>query len=187
MRHDMLALPVPILEKVLRTVLVYALLLVLFRFSGKRSMAAMNTFDFVVMFLLSNLVQNAVIGPDNSVTGAVVGAVTLAVLNAGITRWLASDDRAARLLEGTSSPVIDNGHLIPGTLRHLAIRREEIEHAVRLQNGEELEDIQSARLEPSGQLIVVLTPSAQNATRGDLERIERRLSTMEGLLHRISR
>ncbi|MFL5997590.1 MAG: DUF421 domain-containing protein [Streptomyces sp.] len=183
----MLALPVPLLEKVLRTAFVYALLLLLFRVSGKRSMAAMNTFDFVVIFLLSNIVQNAVIGPDNSVTGGAVGAVTLVVMNAVITRWLATDDRAARWLEGTSSPVIDNGRIIPGTLRHLAIRREEVEHAVRLQDGDGIEAVQSAWLEPSGQLIIVLTPAAQNATRGDLERIERRLSEMEALLRRKSR
>ncbi|WP_210584607.1 DUF421 domain-containing protein [Streptomyces sp. GESEQ-35] len=139
-----------------------------------------------MIFLLSNIVQNAVIGPDDSVTGGAVGAVTLIVMNAVITRWLAADDRAARWLEGTSSPVIDDGRLIPGTLRHLAIRREEIEHAVRLQNGDGIDDVQSAWLEPSGHLVIVLTPAAQTATRGDLEQIERRLSAMEALLDRRS-
>jgi uncharacterized membrane protein YcaP (DUF421 family) len=184
--HDMLALPVPVLEKVLRTVFVYGLVLLLFRLTGKRSLAALNTFDFVVIFLLSNVVQNAVIGPDTSFTGGAIGAVTLIAMNAVLTRWLASDDRAARLLEGTSSTIIENGRIVRGVLRRQAIRREEIEHAVRLRNGESIEDVLTARLEPSGQLVIVLQPSARNATEGELARITQRLATVEDLLRQRS-
>ena len=65
---------IPLTEKILRTVLVYALIAILFRVAGKRGLANPNTFDFVVIFLLSNVVQNAVIGNDTSLTGGVVGA-----------------------------------------------------------------------------------------------------------------
>ena len=66
-----------VLDKVLRTVLVYAALILILRFVGRRTLAQLNPFDLVVLLLLSNVVQNAIIGPDNSVTGGVVGALTL--------------------------------------------------------------------------------------------------------------
>ncbi|MDT7569671.1 MAG: hypothetical protein QOG76_8295 [Pseudonocardiales bacterium] len=69
MWHDMFAEQIPLDEKILRTVIVYAVLAVLFRFTGKRGLANLNTFDFIVIFLLSNVVQNAVIGDDNSLIG----------------------------------------------------------------------------------------------------------------------
>ena len=75
--HDLL-LPQPSwLEKVLRPLLVYALLLVLFRIASKREMAQATLFDFLIMLLISNVVQNAMIGPDNSVLGAAAGAAVL--------------------------------------------------------------------------------------------------------------
>jgi hypothetical protein len=77
MWHDMFVEQIPLAEKVIRTIVVYAVLMVLFGLPGKRGLAAMNTFDFIVIFLLSNVVQNAVIGNDNSLLGGMVGAVTL--------------------------------------------------------------------------------------------------------------
>ncbi|MFE5097661.1 hypothetical protein ACFRCI_47200 [Streptomyces sp. NPDC056638] len=86
MWHDLLSVQVPIAEKVLRTVGVYALIVILFRLSGKRGLANLNTFDFVVIFLLSNVVQNAVIGNDNSLLGGAIGATTLvAVTDFGVS------------------------------------------------------------------------------------------------------
>ena len=73
MWHDMFIEQIPVAEKILRTVIVYALIAVLFRFTGKRGLASMNTFDFVVIFLLSNVVQNALIGNDSSLIGGLVG------------------------------------------------------------------------------------------------------------------
>src|SRR5262252_121141 len=96
----MFAVQIPIAEKVLRTVLVYATILILFRVTGKRDLATLNMFDFVVLFLLSNVVQNAIIGSDNSLLGAIIGAATLVVVNAGLNRLVAVSDRAARVLEG---------------------------------------------------------------------------------------
>ena len=69
MWHSMFVVQIPIAEKVLRTVLVYATILILFRLTGKRDLATLNMFDFVVLFLLSNVVQNAIIGSDNSLLG----------------------------------------------------------------------------------------------------------------------
>nr|WP_042399518.1 YetF domain-containing protein [Streptacidiphilus carbonis] len=182
MNHDLWAVQIPILEKIIRTVLVYALVLVLFRVAGKRGLANLNTFDFVVMFLLSNVVQNAVIGADNSLLGGVIGAVTLVAVNAAMNRWAASDPRAERLLEGTATTLITDGSFVPGALRRLALRTSEIEHAVRVQNGDSVEEVADARLEPGGQLIVTLKETDQTATHGDVVAIQARLAAIEELL-----
>ncbi|WP_316525524.1 DUF421 domain-containing protein [Kitasatospora brasiliensis] len=177
-----MAVQIPIVEKILRTVAVYVLILVLFRLAGKRGLAGLNTFDMVVIFLLSNVVQNAVIGNDNSLLGGAIGAVTLVAVNSGITRWLARDPRAAGLLEGTATTVVKDGALVPGALRDLAMRPSELEHAIRLQSGDDLGEVSRAELEPDGQLLVELKAEEQNASRGDIEDLRRRLAEIERLL-----
>ena len=87
MWHSMFAVQVPIAEKILRTVLVYATILILFRLTGKRDLATLNMFDFVLLFLLSNVVQNAIIGNDTSLLGGIIGAATLVAVNAALNRW----------------------------------------------------------------------------------------------------
>jgi uncharacterized membrane protein YcaP (DUF421 family) len=182
MWHDMFVMGIPVLEKVLRTVLVYSLILILFRVAGKRDLASLSTFDFVVIFLLSNVVQNAVIGNDDSVLGGVVGAVTLIALNAALNRWLASSDRASRLLEGTATTVIEDGRVLSRTLRRLALRSSALEHAIRVQNGDDLSEVQTARLEPNGQLVITLRPSEQNASKGDIAELHARLDALDAAL-----
>ncbi|MFG2915334.1 DUF421 domain-containing protein [Kitasatospora sp. NPDC048298] len=186
MWHDLVAVQIPIVEKVLRTIAVYVLILVLFRLAGKRGLAGLNTFDMVVVFLLSNVVQNAIIGNDNSLFGGAIGAVTLVAVNAGVTRWLARDPRAARILEGRATTVVRDGRLVPGALHDLALRPSELEHAVRIQNGDDLGEVARARLEPDGQLLVDLKADEQNATRGDVEDLRRRLAEIERLLAAIA-
>jgi uncharacterized membrane protein YcaP (DUF421 family) len=178
----MFVMGIPVLEKVLRTVLVYSLILILFRVAGKRDLASLSTFDFVVIFLLSNVVQNAVIGNDDSLLGGVVGAVTLIALNAAINRWVATSDRASRLLEGTATTVIEDGRVLSKTLRRLALRPSALEHAVRIQNGDDLSEVQTARLEPNGQLVITLKPSEQNASKGDIAELHARLDALDAAL-----
>ncbi|MEE1788729.1 DUF421 domain-containing protein [Streptomyces sp. SP17BM10] len=187
MWHDLVVVQIPIVEKVLRTIAVYALIVVLFRIAGKRGLAGLNTFDMVVVFLLSNVVQNAIIGNDDSLLGGAIGAVTLIAVNSAVTRWLARDPRAARLLEGTSTTVVRNGELVPGALRELALRPSELEHAIRIQHGDDLSDVARARLEPDGQLLVTLKAAEQSATRGDIEELRQRLDTIERLLTDLGR
>jgi uncharacterized membrane protein YcaP (DUF421 family) len=182
MWHDMLSVQIPIVEKVLRTVAVYLLIVLLFRVAGKRGLANLNTFDFVVIFLLSNVVQNAIIGSDNSLLGGVIGAVTLVVINGLLNRWLAVDERAVRLLEGTSTTVIDDGLLLTRALRRLGLRPGEVKHAIRVQNGEAISDVALGRLDPDGQFVIVLKSSEQNATRGNIAELETRLAAIEELL-----
>ncbi|WP_328303394.1 DUF421 domain-containing protein [Streptomyces sp. NBC_00435] len=182
MWHDLVFTGMSIAEKVIRTVAVYALIVALFRLAGKRGLAGLNTFDFVVIFLLSNVVQNAIIGADNSLLGGAIGAVTLVAVNSAVNRWLALDPRAARLLEGTATTVVENGEVVPQALRRLALRTSEIEHAVRLQNGDAISDVATGRLEPDGQLIIVLKAAQQGATHEDIAGLEARLASIENLL-----
>jgi uncharacterized membrane protein YcaP (DUF421 family) len=182
MWHTMFVEQIPLAEKILRTVLVYALIAVLFRVAGKRGLANLNTFDFVVIFLLSNVVQNAVIGNDTSLTGGAVGAVTLVAVNALVTRVIASNDRAARLFDGRPTTVISDGHVLGRALRHLGIRRSELDHAVRLQNGDDVAEVQRGSLEPGGQLVLTLKLAEQGATKADIAEVNARLSRIEKLL-----
>ena len=141
MWHAMFAEQIPLAEKILRTVIVYALIAVLFRLTGKRGLASMNTFDFVVIFLLSNVVQNAVIGNDTSLTGGIIGAVTLVTVNTVVNRLIAANATVARIFDGQPTTLISDGHVVDGALRHLGLRRSEIDHAVRLQNGDDVSQV----------------------------------------------
>lgn len=173
---------IPLTEKILRTVLVYAVIAVLFRVAGKRGLANLNTFDFVVIFLLSNVVQNAVIGNDTSLTGGIVGAVTLVTVDMIVTRLIASSERAARVFDGNATTVISNGHVVQRALRELGIRRSELDHAVRMQNGDDIHQVQRGSLEPGGQLVLTLKHAEQSATKADIAEVTARLSRIEELL-----
>src|SRR5207344_2549283 len=85
--HDMFYLSLPVAEKILRPIVVYVFLIVVLRLAGKRELAQLNPFDFVVLLTLSNTVQNAIIGADNSVSGGIIGAITLLVVNYVVVRF----------------------------------------------------------------------------------------------------
>jgi uncharacterized membrane protein YcaP (DUF421 family) len=173
---------IPLVEKILRTVIVYALLAVLFRLTGKRGLANLSTFDFIVIFLLSNVVQNAVIGNDSSLIGGMIGAVTLVVVNAALNRLITINPTAARVFEGRATTVITDGHVVDRALRRLGLRRSEIDHAVRLQNGDDIGQVADGSLEAGGQLVLTLKPAEQNATKADITALTDRLRRIESLL-----
>ena len=182
MWHHMFVMQIPVAEKLLRTVLVYALVAVLIRATGKRGLAGLNTLDIAVVFLLSNVVQNAVIGDDGSVWGGALGAVTLVAVDALLNRLALARPWFARVFDGTDTTLIDDGAKLPREMRHVGIRDGELDHALRLQNGDDASEVQSAVLDASGHLIVTLKPDEQNATRGDIERLEAQLARIEAAL-----
>jgi uncharacterized membrane protein YcaP (DUF421 family) len=186
MWHAMFVEQIPFTEKILRTVLVYALIALLFRLSGKRGLANLSTFDFVVIFLLSNVVQNAVIGNDTSLTGGVIGAVTLVVVNAVVNRAVASNATAARIFDGRPTTVIRDGHVIQRALVHLGVRRSELDNAVHMQKGDDVSEIQDGILEPGGQLVLTLKRADQSATHADVAQLRDQLSRIEDLLRSAS-
>jgi uncharacterized membrane protein YcaP (DUF421 family) len=184
MSHDLFVIQIPILEKIIRTVLVYAVIVGLFRLTGKRGLAQLTSFDMVVVFLLSNVVQNAVIGSDNSLLGGVVGAVTLVVVNTVVTRSALISPTFERVLEGTATTVIEDGQLDQRAARRIGLRAGELAHAVRLQNGDSIRDVRVGRLEPTGQLILNLKESEQPMTKGDMSVLLERLDRIESRLTR---
>ncbi len=182
MWHQMFVEQIPVAEKLLRTVLVYTLVAVLIRLTGKRGLAGLNTLDIAVVFLLSNVVQNAIIGDDLSVTGGAVGATTLVVVNSALNRLAVHSELFARIFDGTPTQVIEDGKALPQAMRHVGLRKAELEHAVRVQNGDDLGEVASGVLEPSGQLVVTLRRAEQGATKGDIERLAAQLTQIEARL-----
>ncbi len=180
--HSMFAVQVPILEKILRTVLVYATILILFRLAGKRDLATLNVFDFVVLFLLSNVVQNAIIGNDTSLLGGIIGAATLVAVNAVLNRWIAVSDRAARILEGKPTTLIEDGRFLPGAAKRLSLRPSDVERAIRVQNGDDIMEIATGLMEPNGQLVLTLKKEEQNASKGDIAALRAQLKAIESSL-----
>src|SRR5260221_9901058 len=152
---DMFVLGLPLLEKILRPVFVYAFLVIGLRLSGKRELVQLNPFDLVVLLTLSNTVQNAIIGDDNSVTGGVIGATSLLVVNYLVVRFLYDHRKLEQFVEGKADVLIDAGKLQDRALKHELITMPQLEAAARKQGFETLSEVQRCGLEPGGQLTSV--------------------------------
>src|SRR5213596_2914700 len=106
---DMFFIGLPLGEKILRPIIIYAFLVISLRLSGKRELAQLNPFDLVVLLTLSNTVQNAIIGEDNSITGGLIGAATLLLVNHWFVQYLYGHERVDRLVEGGPEVLLENG------------------------------------------------------------------------------
>src|ERR1700712_1890085 len=126
MLHSMFHLPLPILEKILRPVLMYVCLIAFLRIFGKRELAQLNPLDLVVLLSLSNTVQNAIIGDDNSVTGGVIGAFSLLAINWALTRLLFNRPEVTKALEGTQTILIRDGKVLEAGMKSEALTHEEM-------------------------------------------------------------
>src|SRR6266496_4367104 len=131
--HDMFALGLPVTEKVLRPVVVYAALIILLRLAGKRELAQLNPFDLVVLLSISNTVQNAIIGDDNSLTGGLIGATTLLLTNYLVVRFFFRHPSLDRLVEGTATPLIRGGRLLHKHLDQELITEQELKSSAHKQ------------------------------------------------------
>src|ERR1035438_642852 len=138
MIDNMFHLPLPILEKLVRPVIVYLVLVALLRLFGKRELAQLNPFDLVVLLSLSNTVQNAIIGDDNSVTGGVIGAFGLLAINWLVARVLFRSQRLTRALEGRATVLIRNGQLDKKAMERESLTREELLDVIHRQGFQDL-------------------------------------------------
>lgn len=183
MLHDMLDLGIPLAEKLVRTLAVYAFLLTGLRLAGKRELGQFNPFDLVVLLLLSNTVQNAIIGNDNSLLGGIAGASALLVINWVVVRYLYTHPRIARWLEGDADVLIHKGEVKHARLKHELITQEELEAAARRQGIDGLDKVERCTLEVGGALsFVAKTPSEDERRHGELMR---RLDEMAGRQHEL--
>jgi uncharacterized membrane protein YcaP (DUF421 family) len=179
--NDVMVPSVPIDEKIIRAILVYAFLLIALRLGGKRELGQMNGFDLVVLLLLSNTVQNAIIGNDNSVLGGFVGAATLIAVNYIIVRLAYRYPRVSRLVEGRPTILIRNGQIIPENLNSEVITESELRASLRHQGFEGLSEVRIAILETNGSLTIEREPDMTEELEHrrlmeQLDRIEMALS-----------
>ena len=140
----------PLIEKILRPVIIYFFLVLGLRFAGKRELAALNPFDFVVLMTLSNTVQNGIIGDDNSVTGAMVGAGSLLLINYVTVRVLFGHQSLERLVEGDADVLLENGRVREDRLKKELITLAELEAAAHKQGFGSLDEVDRAVLEAGG-------------------------------------
>jgi uncharacterized membrane protein YcaP (DUF421 family) len=175
MWHEVFHIGISPAEKAFRTVAVYAALLVLLHLAGKRQLAQLNSFDLVVLLLLSNVVQNAVIGNDISLTGGLLGAAILVAVNFALVRLAFMNPRFGKALQGGSTTLYEDGKVDRRALRREAITVEELRAALRRQ-GLELSDVERIELEPEGTLDATPKPKPgiEDVLR-KLDDIERRL------------
>lgn len=177
---SMFHLPVPLAEKLIRPVVVYLALVLLLRVFGKRELAQLNPFDLVVLLSLSNTVQNAIIGDDNSVTGGVIGAVSLLTINWIVVRILFRSPRLNRALEGTPVVLIRDGHVDRKALEREALTREELVEVVHRQGFEHIHDVHRCELEPNGTFYI----EGRDPSVAD-KRHEELLTKIEALLQQV--
>src|SRR5215475_2478715 len=123
---DMFVLGLPIAEKILRPIVVYFSLVIGLRLAGKRELAQLNPFDLIVLLMLSNTVQNAIIGQDDSVTGGFLGATALLAVNWLVVRFVYAHPEVERLVEGDADVLIENGCVHHERLRHELITLTEL-------------------------------------------------------------
>lgn len=149
---DMFVITLPILEKILRPVIVYFFLVVILRLSGKRELVQLNPFDLVVLLTLSNTVQNAIIGDDNSVSGGILGATSLLTVNYLTVRFLYKHKNLDQIVEGKADVLIEGGKVRPEHLKKELITTTQLEAAARKQGFGSLSEVDQCILEPGGTL-----------------------------------
>lgn len=185
MWHDILALGAPLAEKILRPVIVYIFLVILLRAFGKRELAQLNPFDLVVLLSLSNTVQNAIIGNDNSLSGGVIGAFTLLGINYLVVRFLFRHRRLDQIFEGKPTVLIQDGHIIKKALARELLTRTELMTVLHRQGFDGLNDVEKCILEPGGSFYIQRkTPPADEVAHGE---VMQRLKELDGKLDRLLR
>ena len=149
---EMFVLGLPIAEKILRPIVVYVFLVAGLRLAGKRELAQLNPFDLIVLLTLSNTVQNAIIGEDNSVTGGLIGAATLLLVNHFVVKYLYNHERLDHLIEGDPDVLIEDGEVKKDRLKAELMSVGELEVAAHKQGFSSLDEIDRAVLDPNGNI-----------------------------------
>ena len=150
MWKDIFALGAPVAEKILRPVVVYFFMVAVLRVFGKRELAQLNPFDLVVLLSLSNTVQNAIIGNDNSLSGGLVGAFALLGMNYLVVRFLFRHRRLDQIFEGKPTVLVEHGHIVKHALSRELLSRAELMTVLHRQGFDGLEEVQRCVLEPGG-------------------------------------
>jgi uncharacterized membrane protein YcaP (DUF421 family) len=149
---------IPVLEKIIRPLIVYVFLLVAFRVFGKRQLGQLTPFDLIVLLTISNVVQNAMIGNDNSLSGGLIGASTILVANFALAYVTYRSRRVERIVEGSPTLLIQNGTMLPENMKKELISEEELRRAL-VRNGidpeTDLASLKRVELDPDGQITIL--------------------------------
>ena len=176
---NMFHLPLPLLEKVLRPVVVYLVLIGFLRLFGKRELAQLNPFDLVVLLSLSNTVQNAIIGEDNSVTGGLIGAFSLLAINWLLMWVLYRAPKLNEALEGSATVLIRDGEIDHEACAGEHLTHEELISALNKNGFTDPSEVEICVLEPNGTFFVKgISPSPGSVQHSELMEAVQRL-TME--------
>ena len=157
-----------------RSALVYLAVFAGLRFAGKRELGQMTVFDFVVVLLIANAVQNSMVGPDFSVQGGVLAAFVLLALDRLVATLRLRSTRWGRFLEGTPTVLIEDGQLIEPGLRREGLEREELEMVMREHGVDSLADVKMAVLETDGSISIVPMASPMLHTRKHIRQLRKR-------------
>ncbi len=181
--HDMFSMGVPLVEKILRPAIVYAFLVIALRIFGKRELAQLNPFDLVVLLSLSNTVQNAIIGNDNSLPGGVIGAFALLVANYLVVRFLFRHRRLDQIFEGKPTTLIENGHIVPKSLAKELLTRSELMTVLHRQGFDSISEVDRCVLEPGGTFFIQRKMPAKEQVQYDS--VMHTMSELNGKLDRL--
>ena len=151
----MFTLALPWWELVVRSIAVYAFLLVILRLTGKRQVGQLSPFDLVLLLILANAVQNSMNGGDNSLVGGLVSATTLIAVNYAIGYATFKSKRLEVIVEGRPQVLIHNGKLFEDVLANAQISHHELESALRQAGCASIGDCYSAILENNGRISVI--------------------------------
>lgn len=165
----MFHLHLPLLEKILRPVIVYLCLIFFVRLFGKRELAQLNPFDLIVLLCLSNTVQNAIIGDDNSVSGGIVGVFSLLTINFVLTRILFRMPKLNQMLEGKQTVLIRHGEVDWEAMKREALSELELKTVLHKQGLNDYSQVERCVLEPSGNFYVEQKdPLREGKERGEI-------------------
>lgn len=142
-------------EKILRSLIIYVFLLIMFRLLGKRQVGQLTSFDLIVLLILSNVLQNAMIGPDNSVTGGLIGATTVLTVNWLVSRIAFLNRGFEKAIEGVPTLLVHDGQIIEANMKKERLSREDLLSNLRSQGVFDLGEVRACVLETSGKLSVL--------------------------------
>ena len=146
---------IPVWEKILRSGVIYFFLLFAFRVTGKRQVGQLTPFDLVVILIISNVVQNAIIGPDNSLTGGLIGAAVVLAANYGFVDVTYRSKRLRRLLEAPPTLLVHNGRVLRANLNAERVSMDDLLAALRHAGVADIDRVRFAVLEENGGISVV--------------------------------
>ena len=153
--HELLSTPAQAGWIIFRTIVVYLFILAGFRIAGKREVGQLAPFDFALVLLIANSVQNAMVGPDTSLVGGLVAACVLLLVNWGLGRLAASNRAVERLVRGEARILISRGHLYEESLKKEGISHRELLQALRESGCATVQDCRLVVLEVDGTITVI--------------------------------